>query len=62
MSACNTTHGRSVTEIWGRDKMKNVDLWGRGRNKKMWTFWGTKLQICHVYAKSVENRHIMAKR
>ena len=33
-------HGRSVTEIWGRDEMKNADLWGGGRNKEFGPFGG----------------------
>ena len=27
-------HGRSVTEIWGRDETKNRDLGGGGRNQR----------------------------
>ena len=30
----NTLHGRSVTEIWGRDEIKNMDLWGGGGAKR----------------------------
>ena len=33
-------HGRSVTEFWGRDEMKNADLWGGGRNKEFGPFGG----------------------
>ena len=54
-------HGRSVTEIWGRDEMKNADLLG-GRNKEFGPFGGRHFKYGHVYTKSLKNRHIMAKR
>ena len=44
-------HVRSVTEIWGRDEIKNADLFG-----------GAKLQIGSCILKKPKNRHIMAKR
>ena len=54
------SHGRSVTEIWGRDEMKNADLWGT--KQRIWTFRWTKLQIGSFIHKSLKNCHIMAKR
>ena len=42
-------HGRSVTEIWGRDEMKNVDLWGGGRNKEFGPFGGRNFKIWSMY-------------
>ena len=30
-----TVHGRSVTEIWGRDKIQNMDLWEGDETKNL---------------------------
>ena len=30
-----SVHGRSVTEIWGRDEMKHMDLWGGDETKNL---------------------------
>ena len=42
--------------------MKNVDLWGGGRNKEFGPFGGRNLKYGHVCTKSLENRPIVAKR
>ena len=41
-------HGRSVTEIWGKDEIKNVECaprGGGGRNKEFRPFWGRNLNM-----------------
>ena len=51
-------HARSATEIWERDKKKNVDLEGGDETKNL-DLLGTKFKYGHAYTKSVEDRHIM---
>ena len=35
ISTFHTIHGRSVTEMWGRGEMKNVDIWGEDETKNL---------------------------
>ena len=55
------THGRSVTEIWGRDEIQNMDLGGGGRNNEFGLLGGQKFIYGHVYVKSLEHSHIIAQ-
>ena len=59
-----SAHGRSVTEIWGSDEIKNVDLWGGDEANNLDLLRGKNaILVIHSLRsyKKPEDSHIMVK-